>query len=171
MTTRSYQRAWRAGDRTVALDLRLEDEALKGVLRDEEGEVKVDARVHRTAPDAVHVRVDGHVHRAVVVRQGPKLWIAIDGHTYELTAELPGRAAARGSHENFATSPMTGTVLEVAVDVGDCVEEGQTLFVVEAMKMEYAVRAPRDVTVASVKLAAGDKVSIDEPVITFEEDA
>lgn len=171
MTGRSYQRVWRAGGRSVASNLRLEEETLHGVLREDDQETVVEARVHRTAPDAVHVRVGGEVHRAVLVRHGGSLWVAIDGHTYELKAETPGRSASRGGVEHVANSPMTGTLLEVAVSPGDRVEEGETLFVVEAMKMEYAVRAPRDVQVAAVHHAAGDKVEIDEPIVAFEEPA
>lgn len=171
MTSRSYQRVWRAGQRTVAIDVRLEDEALKGILHDDEGDTIVDARVHRTAPDGVLVRIHGQVHRAVLVRQGATLWVAIDGHTYELKVEVPGQGGAQGGTEKMATSPMTGTLLEVAVTPGDRVEGGETLFVVEAMKMEYAVRAPRDVVIAAVRLAAGDKVAIDETVVTFEDEA
>ena len=58
-----------------------------------------------------------------------------------------------------------------AVAAGQAVAAGATLFVVEAMKMEFAVKAPRAVTVAEVRRRAGEKVALGEVVVTFREGA
>ena len=63
---------------------------------------------------------------------------------------------------------MTGTLMALHAEVGAAVAEGEPLFVVEAMKMEYVVRAPRDVVVASVDGAVGGAVQIGQAVVTFE---
>ena len=81
----------------------------------------------------------------------------------------PGaRAAAGGSDEDFATSPMTGTLAKLSVEPGTAVAEGGELFVVEAMKMEYVVKAPRDVMVAEVRGSVGGQVDQGAVVVTFE---
>jgi propionyl-CoA carboxylase alpha chain len=53
---------------------------------------------------------------------------------------------------------MPGTVVRVEVEAGASVETGEVLVVLEAMKMEHAVRAPQGGVVAEVKVAAGDTV-------------
>ena len=82
-------------------------------------------------------------------------------------ADEHGGAAHAAAEEPFATSPMTGTVAKVSVAPGAAAAKGAELFVVEAMKMEYVVRAPRDVTVAEVRRAAGERVALGDVVVTF----
>jgi oxaloacetate decarboxylase alpha subunit len=64
-------------------------------------------------------------------------------------------------------SPIAGTVLEVKVKVGDQVEQGQTLLVIEAMKMETAIAAPGAGKVKAVLVAAGDAVRENQTLVDF----
>lgn len=57
---------------------------------------------------------------------------------------------------------MPGTVLGVKVNAGDRVTAGQTMFIIEAMKMENEIVAPVDGTVASIAVKAGDSVDTDQ---------
>ena len=65
-------------------------------------------------------------------------------------------------------SPMPGLLVSLAVAEGDEVEAGQTLAVVEAMKMENVLRAERPGRVKSVPTAAGDNLAADQPILHFE---
>lgn len=170
MSGRDLRRAWRVGDDVLRADVRLKDDRLVGVVTLPSGEKTIDASVHRRASDAVIVREDGHQHRAVLAHEGSNLWVALDGQTYLLHVEVPGRPQARPSRAKFTTSPMTGVLIQLGVKAGDAVQEGDVLFVVEAMKMEYAVHAPRAAKVAEIKAAVGDKVKVEDPVITFEDE-
>ncbi len=64
---------------------------------------------------------------------------------------------------------MTGVVASVPVKAGDAVPAGGTLVVVEAMKMQFVVRAPRAVVVKSVAAVAGKPVEIGAVLVEFEE--
>jgi biotin carboxyl carrier protein len=64
-------------------------------------------------------------------------------------------------------SPIAGTVLEVKVKAGDEVAAGQTLLVIEAMKMETAIAAPGAGTVKDVLVAAGDGVRENQTLVEF----
>jgi biotin carboxyl carrier protein len=64
-------------------------------------------------------------------------------------------------------SPIAGTVLEVKVKVGDVVTQGQTLLLIEAMKMETAIAAPGPGTVTAVPVAAGDAVRENQTLVEF----
>ena len=68
---------------------------------------------------------------------------------------------------------MPGTVTVVKVAVGDEVVAGQSLLVVEAMKMEHVISAPHDGTVTTLDVIAGATVAMDQilAVVTPKEDA
>jgi acetyl-CoA/propionyl-CoA carboxylase biotin carboxyl carrier protein len=77
-----------------------------------------------------------------------------------------GSAAAAGSG-NVAV-PMQGTIVKVLVAVGDTVEEGQTVCVLEAMKMENNIAADKSGTIKEIKVEAGQSVGSGDVVIVIE---
>jgi biotin carboxyl carrier protein len=76
----------------------------------------------------------------------------------------PGRASGSKS----VTAPMPGVVLSVDVAVGDTVQRGQTLLVLEAMKMKNELKAERDGVVATIPAKAGDQVKHGDVLLEFE---
>ena len=64
-------------------------------------------------------------------------------------------------------APLPGTVNAVAVTVGQAVKKGQTVVVLEAMKMENEILAPHDGTVAQVIVSKGSTVETDSPLIVL----
>jgi len=77
-------------------------------------------------------------------------------------------AAAAGSGSGNVTVPMQGTIIKVLVVVGDEVEAGQTVAILEAMKMENAIAAERTGTVTEVKVAPGDTVGSGDTVVVID---
>jgi 3-methylcrotonyl-CoA carboxylase alpha subunit len=88
-------------------------------------------------------------------------------HRFEILDPRRGPPPARAAAGSLA-SPMPGTVIAVQARVGETVEEGATLAIVEAMKMEHAVKAPRRGTVAAVKVEVGDRVAAGAPLVVVE---
>jgi propionyl-CoA carboxylase alpha chain len=96
--------------------------------------------------------------------------IAAKAHVYtareaELVALMPAKQAADMS--KFLLCPMPGLIKAVHVAEGADVKAGDTLAVVEAMKMENVLRAERDARVKSVKAKAGDSLAVDAVIIEF----
>lgn len=104
--------------------------------------------------------------------------IVVDGWRFDLevedaaTADLRARAkrsraigAGGGPHEVRAMIP--GRVAAVAVAAGDVVTAGQTLIVVEAMKMRNELRAPRDGVVERVSIGAGDTIDLGDVLLVL----
>jgi len=79
----------------------------------------------------------------------------------------PPLAAAASGGVNGVLSPIAGTVLEVRCKAGDVVRNGQALVVIEAMKMETTIAAPRDGEIKAVPVAAGDAVRENELLVEF----
>ena len=82
----------------------------------------------------------------------------------EATAEDVHHAHSDGE----LRAPMPGSVLLVPAAVGDAVEAGQTIVVLESMKMELALTAPVDGTVTELSVSVGDKVGRDQAVAKVE---
>ncbi len=77
-----------------------------------------------------------------------------------------GGAAGAGS--GAVTVPMQGTIVKVLVEVGQEVEAGETVCVLEAMKMENNITADKAGTVKEIKVAAGDSVGSGDVVVVIE---
>ena len=80
----------------------------------------------------------------------------------------PVRRPAAAGGANAVTAPMPGVVLSVEVSPGAQVTRGQTLLVLEAMKMKNDIKAERDARVAGVHVGAGDQVKHGDLLIEFE---
>lgn len=95
--------------------------------------------------------------RAAVTSSGDVRWVFLDGETYEFQVER-GRRPRAARHTGSLSAPMPATVLRIQVRPGDRVTRGETLIVLEAMKMELPVRAPSDAVVVAVQCSEGDLV-------------
>jgi 3-methylcrotonyl-CoA carboxylase alpha subunit/acetyl-CoA/propionyl-CoA carboxylase biotin carboxyl carrier protein len=95
--------------------------------------------------------------------------VVLSGSTHKAQVGWLGRAFAIGNRRTESnrtepaasgdlSAPMPGTVIEVKVTVGEQVSAGQVLVVLEAMKMEMAIRSPRDGSIRSISVSRGDPV-------------
>ena len=135
-------------------------------LADEVHEVE-DARL---TGDLLGLRIHGQARRFRILRHGTRLTLH-DGEQRTAVETVPAyrrtdMAEASGSGKILA--PMPGRVVLVKARPGDEVVAGQELLVMEAMKMELAVKASRDGVVVDVRAAAGDFVEADTVLVALE---
>ncbi|WP_328550428.1 acetyl/propionyl/methylcrotonyl-CoA carboxylase subunit alpha [Streptomyces sp. NBC_00366] len=117
-------------------------------------------------PGAEHrftFRLDGVCHTFAALPDGT--WLGRDGDAWQVRDHDPVAASLTGAGHAGAdslTAPMPGTVTVVKVAVGDEVSAGQSLLVVEAMKMEHVISAPHAGTVAELEVTPGTTVAMDQ---------
>lgn len=133
-------------------------------------------RIVTRTPDTVTIELDGLTHRFSHATSPEGTWLGRDGDSWHVQAYDPVVAnlsgAGRGGADTLA-APMPGTVTVVKVAVGDTVAAGQSLLVVEAMKMEHVISAPHAGTVTELDVTPGTTVAMDQilAVVTPDEDA
>ena len=132
----------------------------RGVCKTTLGEETRDLRVTARDGDQVAFQSEGRSARALVLRHGGTVWLHLDGRTWDfedLTFAPETTAMPRGDGKVRAS--MNGTVTSVAVEPGDTVRKGQTVLVLEAMKMEHGHVAAVEGTVSVVHVTAGAQVT------------
>ena len=102
-----------------------------------------------------------------VIHNGTQLdAIVMSPRTAELHKLMPYKAPPDMS--KFVLSPMPGLLVHVAVQLGQKVQAGERVVVIEAMKMENVLFATRDAVVAKVLAAPGESLAVDQPIVEFE---
>jgi acetyl/propionyl-CoA carboxylase alpha subunit len=127
---------------------------------DEKGQVLIDDAIVRISSiEFGEVRVgEAFDHVAWIASAGHMRWVHLDGDVYEIEVLRPG-ARRRGAFPHGSlTAPMPATVVRVEVTPGSAVRRGDTLIILEAMKMELPVRAPSDGVVTAVHCRPGELV-------------
>ncbi|MFD6887881.1 acetyl/propionyl/methylcrotonyl-CoA carboxylase subunit alpha [Streptomyces sp. NPDC059957] len=130
--------------------------------------------VHRT-PGHLTVELDGVTHRFAHATSPEGTWLGRDGDSWHVQTHDPVEADLRGAGRAGAdtlAAPMPGTVTVVKVAVGEKVTAGQSLLVVEAMKMEHVISAPHAGTVTELDVTPGTTVAMDQvlAVVTPDEE-
>ena len=131
---------------------------------------KHDVRAARLDASGLSARFDQQSRRFRIHADAGRLDVHDGEHRLQLQPVAVYRrdSAAQGAEGNRIQAPMPGRVVLVKTHPGDVVVFGQELLVIEAMKMELALKAPRDGTVAEVRAAAGDFVEADAVLVTLE---
>lgn len=124
-------------------------------------------------PGTVSFFVDGRQQRAYVARRGSGYAVTIGERSFaiEPATARRGRNIVGGAEDTVGqiTAPLAGVVVEVRVAVGDDIDAGTTVLVLEAMKMQNEVQIPHDGVVTAIHAAAGSNV--DKGVLLVEYEA
>ena len=131
------------------------------------GDKTISVEILRSENGRLDLLLDGQRVTAYVSSDGAKRWVTVGGQTFALTKSTAGaRRSQHGHHaQDELTAPMPGQVRAVNVTEGESVTKGQTLLVLEAMKMEMRVSAPRDGMVGKLFVQQGQTVEREQVLI------
>jgi 3-methylcrotonyl-CoA carboxylase alpha subunit len=119
---------------------------------------------------ALTLSLDGVPHRLPARTVGDDLLVHVDGQRYRFHPARPfGFQAESESGADRLRAPMPGRVVAVQVEAGQRVEAQQPVLVMEAMKMELALKAPRGAVVLELRVAVGEVVEADTVLVVFGE--
>lgn len=107
----------------------------------------------------------------VIATRGDDVFVHVDGEAYQLRYQHPLdrlAAAGGGSADDHIRAPMPGSIVSVSVAVGDAVTKGQTLLVMESMKMETTIASPRDGVVAAITYEKAQTFDRDALLLSLE---
>jgi acetyl/propionyl-CoA carboxylase alpha subunit len=155
---------FQSGDRTYEIILEGQGENLQATVEGQSHAIEVlDAQ-----PGQISLRVDGKPVIAywAVDSSGVK-WISLEGCTYRLEKPTPKRSrpTTEADGSESARAPMPAQVRAVQVAEGDTVQKGQTILLLEAMKMEIRIKAPAAGRVSRLLVTAGQQVEKDQPLV------
>jgi biotin carboxyl carrier protein len=135
------------------------------------GDQAVEAQVLQAAEGKIDLLVDGKRVTAYVSSDHMKRWVTVNGRTLVINKSAGGRRS-RGGHQHAAgelTAPMPGQVRAVNVKEGDAVTKGQTLLLLEAMKMEIRIQSPQNGSVKKLLVEQGQTVEREQILIELVE--
>jgi 3-methylcrotonyl-CoA carboxylase alpha subunit len=115
-------------------------------------------RLEETGPSAYLLRIGDQAHPFFCRREGDVVHLFWEGVSYRLGILREGSRSAARAPSGSLEAPMPGKVIAVKAAPGQTVAKGDELLVVEAMKMENALRAPRAGVVKAVRARVGDMV-------------
>lgn len=141
-----------------------------GVYRLHLGDSAVAVNLADTADGRSWLTVGERHVEVVVATRGDDIYVHYDGEAYQLKYRHPLdrlAASAGGSAEDSIHAPMPGSIVAVQVAAGDEVTKGQTLLVMESMKMETTIIAPRDGVIEAVAFEKGQTFDRDALLVTL----
>jgi biotin carboxyl carrier protein len=133
------------------------------------GDKIVDVEIVHSQAGRLDLLIDGERVTAYVSSDGAKRWVTINGQTIVLTKSSGVKRRGAGhDHASELAAPMPGQVRGVNVTEGDGVTKGQTLLVLEAMKMEIRIQAQSDGKVKKLYVKQGQTVEREQILIEIE---
>lgn len=126
-------------------------------------------QVTRIGDGVYRVEHDGRADLVYVAGPANDRWAFANGEVYRLKQEASRpRRSSKGDATETLMAPMPATVLKVSVAPGAHVKAGDSLIVLEAMKMEIALRAPHDGVVAAVNCKEGELVQPESVLVELK---
>ncbi|MBV2128524.1 acetyl/propionyl/methylcrotonyl-CoA carboxylase subunit alpha [Arsukibacterium indicum] len=170
-----YSHGWRLNETpAVLLNLLHNDKAEQLIVREQQQHYVIELQGQQICclaelnGDELSATLGDHKTKVRVSRYQDTISVFIKHHRYdfiyrtEVTPELDG-----SEHAGSLTAPMNGTIVAIMTKAGASVNAGETLVIMEAMKMEYSIKAPKNGVVNEVFYAAGDLVKDGAELVDF----
>jgi 3-methylcrotonyl-CoA carboxylase alpha subunit len=129
------------------------------------------ANLHRNDDGTALLTLNGRSEPVTIAVRGDDVFVHLDGAAWHLRYEHPLQrlaGQAGGSAEDHVRAPMPGNIVALHVEAGRAVARGDTLLVMESMKMETTIAATRDGVVEAVHFAVGQSFDRDALLLSLQ---
>ncbi len=127
------------------------------------------AEAEEIKPGQLKIKIGDRIIKAVITQGEKEKYVFVEGNVYKVNhVELTAKKKTRKKEEGNLNSPISGKIVNVKVKKGDKVKKGEVLMVIEAMKMEYLIRAPFKGTVKRVNFKENDQIEIGEETVEIK---
>jgi len=117
-------------------------------------------------PGQLKIKLGDRVIKCVITEGGKSKFVFVDGDVFKVSnVELTGVKKTKKKEEDNLGSPISGKVVSIKVKNGGIVKKGDVLMVIEAMKMEYLIRAPYNGKVEKVNFKEKDQIEIGQNTV------
>jgi 3-methylcrotonyl-CoA carboxylase alpha subunit len=124
------------------------------------------AQAEELKPGQLKIKIGDRILKAVITHGDNEKFVFVDGNVYKVSrVELTATKKTRTKEEGSLSSPISGKVVNVKVKKGAKVKKGDVLMVIEAMKMEYLIRAPFKGKVKKINFKENDQIEIGEETV------
>jgi 3-methylcrotonyl-CoA carboxylase alpha subunit len=124
---------------------------------------------HEIKPGQLQIQLGDRMIKCVITEGEESKFVFVDGDVYQVKRiELTGRKKTTEKKPGDLNSPISGKVVSVKVKEGQLVKKNTVIMVIEAMKMEYLIRAPYQGIVKKIYFKDNDQVEIGETTAEFE---
>ena len=158
--------AWQVGDAMIDVRYSVAGSTFAATVDGRE----LSGRIFGTDAAGIDLEAGGLRRRCRCAQAGASVWVGSDGGQTTLT-EVPrfGGTSGAAAAGRGPTAPVPGTVIAIEVSAGQRVAVGETLVVLEAMKLEHKLRAAVGGVVAEVRVRLGDKVDAHQLLVVIDE--
>lgn len=119
------------------------------------------AEAEEIKPGHLKIKIGDRLIKSVITEGEKEKFVFVEGEVFKVKpVELTGRKKTKKKEEGDLNSPISGKVVRVKVKKGDSVKKGDVVIVIEAMKMEYLIRAPYAGKVNKVNFKENDQIEI-----------
>ncbi|PHS19272.1 MAG: 3-methylcrotonyl-CoA carboxylase [Kangiella sp.] len=113
--------------------------------------------------------IDGQKSRVIISKKDNDIVVFKNSMSWSFQIKDNKKSVVEQEESSNLTAPMPGTVIEVMIEVGQEIEKGQPIVIMEAMKMEHTIKAHKSLVITDVLYAVGDLVEDGAELVAFEE--
>jgi biotin carboxyl carrier protein len=124
--------------------------------------------LHNNKSYQVEVVTLDHAEKTATIKVNGNIYQVKAKDQFDALLEQLGLSNLNNNKISDIKAPMPGLVLKVLVNEGDEIKKGDSLFILEAMKMENIIKAPADATIKTIKIKPTDKVEKGQLLILFK---
>ena len=117
-------------------------------------------------PGQLKIELGDRVIKCVITEGEKEKFVFVDGSVFKVKpVQLTEGKKSKKKDEGNLNSPISGKIVNVKVKAGDSIKKGDVLMVIEAMKMEYLIRAPYNAKVKKVNFKEKDQIEIGQETV------